>query len=131
MQNLSSSIDELREDHARLCGELEVLKRAEVCARLSAVLREHILREERLLVFLDRSVGAAVALESMIRPSSNHFSDYRYLQVMTRCIASENRPFLLRSRYLLLTNFMCDLNHNVQEQEAKFFPFLELEMAIA
>jgi len=111
-------VDGLRRDHAVLCGELAVLKKAEgddsppswqtlrdVCARLSLGLREHIRHEERMT----------------IEPSSDHYSDYRYLQVITGLIALENRPLLLNNRYHLLTGFLHGLHRHMDEQEAEFF----------
>lgn len=134
-------VDSVRQDHALLCGELDVLKKAEgddsppswqtlrdVCARLSVGLREHILREERLPATRGRSLGAA-ASEAMICPSIDHYSDYRYLQIITRHVTFDNRPFLLNNRYHLLTDFLRGLRHHMDEQEAEFFPIIEPAMA--
>ena len=138
MQTLLTSIYELRRDHALLCGELDVLKRAqnedspylwqtlrEVCARLLVGLREHVFRQEQLLVSSGYSLGAFTTPDPIISPSNSYYGDYRYLQVITRCIALESRPFLLRSRYLLLTNFIIGLDLNTQKQAAEFFPELD------
>ena len=132
-EDASHSMDCLRQDHAALCGELAVLKMAEgddspptwqtlrdVCARLTLGLREHMLREERLLITRDHSLGAAES-EAMSRPSIDHYSDYRYLQVITRHVTSESRPFLLNNRYRLLTDFLHGLHRHMDEQEAEFF----------
>ncbi len=112
----------LRHDHAVLCGELAVLKKAEgddgppswqtlrdVCARLSIGLSEHIRHEERMTT----------------QPSTDHYSDYRYLQVITGLMALENRPFLLNSRYHLLTGFLRGLHVHMDKQEAELFPVIE------
>ena len=140
-EDVSHLVDGLRQDHALLCGELAVLKKAEgddsppswqtlrdVCARLSLVLCEHIRREERLLVTRSRSLGAA-ASEAMGRPSIDHYGDYRYLQVITRYIVSENRPFLLNNRYHLLTGFLHGLHRHMDKQEAELFPVIEQAIA--
>ena len=134
-------VDGLRQDHAVLRGELAVLKKAEgddsppswqtlrdVCARLSLGLCEHMRREEQLLVNHNRSLGAA-ALDTTVPQSSDHYSDYRYLQVITRCIALEHRPFLLNSRYHLLTGFLHGLHRHMDKQEAELFPIMERAMA--
>jgi len=118
-------VDDLKQDHARLCGELAVLKAAEsgetdflaqtmrdVCARLSTGLNEHMLREERIPALHGRSLGAAAS------PSMDHYNDFRYLQVITRYITSEKRPFLLCNRYQLLKSFVGGLKRHIEEQEA-------------
>jgi hypothetical protein len=128
-------IDIIRHDHACLGAELALLEAAEndnsvhlwkllraVCGRLSLALIEHIRREERLLVTYGRSVGAAAA-ESIIRPSVNHYNDYRYLQVISRHICVEARPFLLiNGRYELLRDFLREFQRHMQEQERELFP---------
>ena len=126
-------LDGLRHDHAVLCGELAVLKKAEgddgppswqtlrdVCARLSIRLLEHMRREEQLLVTYHRSLGAA-ASEAMIPMSNDHYSDYRYLQVITGLLTLENRPLLLNNRYHLLTGFLHGLHRHMDEQEVELF----------
>ncbi len=126
-------IDDVKQDHALLCGELDFLKKAEgndsppswpvlqeICARLATGLREHI-RWEKQLFPNHRSLGAA-ALAGASCPSIDHYGDYRYLQVITRYIALENRPFLLNNRYHLLTDFLRGLRHHMDEQEAQLFP---------
>ncbi len=126
-------IDNLRQDHALLCGELVILKKIEdshsrpswqvlreICTRLSVRLREHI-RWEKQLLSHHRSLGAA-APEAMNRSSIDHYGDYRYLQVITRYITLENRPFLLNNRSRLLTDFLHGLRHHMDEQEAQLCP---------
>jgi len=121
-EDTSHPADGLRRDHALLCGELAVLKKAEsgdgtqlwqtlrdVYARLSTGLLEHIRREERLRT----------------RPSHDHCSDYRYLQVIERYISFENNPFLLNSRYHLLTGFIRGLRSHMDEQEVELFQVIE------
>ncbi len=117
-EDTSRLADGLRQDHARLCGELAVLKKAEsgdsanlwqilrdVCARLSTGLLEHIRHEERMT----------------IRLSVDHYSDYRYLQVITYHINLENRPPLLNNRYHLLTGFLRGLHCHMDKQEVELF----------
>ncbi len=129
----TKQIDELKKDHALLCGELDVLKKAEgdnnapswqmlqeICARLSIGLRDHMRWEESLLPNY-RSLGAA-ALAQPRCPSIDHYGDYRYLQVITRYIALEDRPFLLNNRYHLLVDFLRGLRHHMDEQEAQLVP---------
>lgn len=99
----------------------------DVCARLSTGLRKHILREERLLGTRYRSVGVA-ASEATTRPLIGHQSDYRYLQVITRSIASENSPFLLNNRYHLLTSFLRGLHGHMDQQESELFPVIKQAM---
>lgn len=124
-------VDDLRQGHALLCGKLAVLKEAEsynithfwhslqsACARLTTGLLEHIRREERLLVTHHRSLGAANS-ETISRPSSRHYGDYRYLQVITRSISLESRPFLLNGRYQLFTDFLSGLQRNMDKDEEK------------
>lgn len=131
-----SLMDDLKQDHERLCGELDVLRSAEnddgvllrqtlrdVCARLSLGLLEHIRREERLLTTHGRSLGAA-ASEIMVQPLINHYGDYRYLQVITRHITLENRPFLLTGRYQLLESFILELQRHMDKQEEDYFPIV-------
>ena len=128
------TVESLRQDHALLCGELAVLEKAkstegsdlwqtlqDVCVRLSLGLREHIRREGQLLVTRNHSLGAA-ASEAMSRLLIDHYGDFRYLQVITRCVAIENRPFLLESRYQLLTDFLRGLHRHMDQQEAELFP---------
>jgi hypothetical protein len=134
---LTYLMDSVRQDHALLCGELDVLKNAEgddsppswqtlrdACKRLSMGLREHMLREERLLATRGRSLGAA-ASEALAHPSSDHYNDYRYLQVITRYVTSENRPFLLNNRYHLLTDFLRGLRCHMNTQESELSTALE------
>lgn len=142
LEQASHLLDDLRQDHELLYGELAALKKAEnfdgpplwqtlqkVCARLSVRLRDHMGREEPLLrVTHPHSLGAA-ASETMSWPVIDHYSDYRYLQVITRSIALENRPFLLNNRYHLLTDFISRLHHNMNKQETDLFPFIEQAMA--
>ncbi len=71
----------------------------DVCARLTIGLREHMRREGT-------------------QPSHDHQSDYRHLQVITRYIEAENRPFLLNNRYQMLTNFIRGMHRHMDEQEA-------------
>ncbi len=138
---LTYLMDGVRRDHVILCGELAVLRQAEngdcppsrqvlrdVCVRLTIGLREHILREERLLVTRGRSLGAA-ASEALAIPSSDHYSDYRYLQVITRHIISETRPFLLNNRHHLLTDFLRGLRCHMDAQEAELFPSVNTTMS--
>jgi hypothetical protein len=137
----SHLMDGLRQDHTRLCGELDVLKRAEISGgihlwqplrdvseRLFLGLGEHIRREDGLLVSHHHSVGAAAA-DAVILPSMVHFSDYRYLQVITRSIALEHRPFLLNSRYQLLKDFIGGLHRHMDEQETELFSVMEPSVA--
>jgi hypothetical protein len=118
--------DRVRQDHALICGELAILKEAEnesgacswqilqdVCSRLSLALLEHMRREDRMTT----------------QPSKGHFSDYRYLQVITRHISSNNDPHLLNNRFKLLTGFLEGLHRHMDEQERDFFPVLEPAMA--
>ena len=88
----------------------------DVCARLSAGLREHMQREEKLSAPHGRSLGAA-ALETDSYFLNSHYGDYRYLQVIARYVTSEDRPFLLNNRYQLLTNFVRGLHRHIDEQE--------------
>lgn len=133
--------DSLRQDHALLRGELAVLEKAEshdsthlwqtlrdVCARLSIGLFEHIQCEERLLVIRNR-IREIASSEATVRPSIDHKSDYRYLQVITHFISLENGPLLLNSRYHLLTGFLRGLHGHMDKQEAEFFPVIEQAMA--
>ncbi len=102
----------IQQDHASFYGELAVLKKAEggsiphlwqtlreVCERLTIGLREHMERE-----------GTHVP--------HDHHSDFRYLQIITRFIISEDRPHLLNNRYQMLTNFIRGLHRHMDEQEA-------------
>ncbi len=133
-------MDDLKENHALLCGELAVLKQAEysgnvplwqalqdVSARLSKGLLVHIQREAQWFK-QNRSLGAAARIV-MAQTSIDHYNDYRYLQVITRYITLENRPFLINSRYRLLTDFIRGLRCHMDEQEAQLFPASELSLA--
>jgi hypothetical protein len=133
-EDVSHPLDGLRQDHVLLCGELAVLKKAEsydsahlwqtlrdVCARLSVGLLEHIRREERRVA----------ASEAITRPSIDHYSDYRYLQVIKRYIIFEDRSFLLNNRYQLLKNFILGLHRHMDQQESALFPVIKRTMTYA
>ncbi|GEM_PF-2344694 len=134
---VSQLLDDLRQDHAQLCGGLGAVTGGEsghstrswqslrdVCARLSTGLQEHIRREERLPLTRHRSLGAA-APEAMLRPSNCHYNHYRYLQVITRYITLGDRPLLLSNQYQLVQDFLNGLRRNMDQQEAELFPAIE------
>ncbi len=137
---LSRLIDNLRQDHRRLSGEIAVLEAEKnfdniqswktlqvVCVRLSTGLFEHIQSETRLLVTRNHSLGAA-ASQMMSRPSIDHYGDYRYLQVISRSITSANNRLLLRNRYQMLQDFLGGLRDHMDQQEADLFPAIERMM---
>jgi hypothetical protein len=111
-------LDALRLDHDRLRAESDALTAAAdytptlllqtlrgICERLTVTLRAHIELEERLLG----------------HPTLDHISDQKYLQVLTRHIASHGRPFLLNSRVQLLKQFLSGLGRHLDMQEAEMF----------
>lgn len=86
------------------------------CARVSKILLGHIKREKKYVISSGHALGADL-LKKNVQTPADHYGDYRYLQVITRCVVLENRPFLLNSRYHMLVNFFKDLEKHMDRQE--------------
>ncbi|MBI3321464.1 MAG: hemerythrin domain-containing protein [Candidatus Omnitrophica bacterium] len=130
------AVERLRRDHAILRSKLAVLEVAlgmgpetwfvlrEVCFTLSRQLRDHLKREEALVVACRKAMNpkalAAVVVEHRDEPA--------HLRTLNRLFVSETRHSLERIRPAL-TDVIQGLRRHMAEEEAELFPVLERGLA--
>ena len=123
----------LTEDHRQLSSKLVVLETAlaageesevllEDCCAVVDLLHEHIAREERFVGACSRALGpiSAVQLNWL---AIDHTEAYRRLQ-MIAWLLGEELPSCSGGIRVNLIGAMVILRHQIDEQEAKLFPFL-------
>lgn len=130
------AVDCLKEKHQRLSSKMSVLESAlgmgeearlvirEVCFSVSKQLRQHITREERLVVACSRELGR-VGSEELEWLAIEHHDARQRLQIVSWVLSGEPR-FSLDVIRPTLTMVMATVRRQINEQETKLFPFLQL-----
>ena len=132
-------IDRLKEDHTALQREIEALRAAfsqgaervavrMQCVALARRLRDHILREGRLVVSCSMALETFGA-EELARFAVEHYHDREYLRVIRRFLSKDVRfsPDGIRPA---LNGLVSGFRHSAAQQEQELFPFLERVLAL-
>lgn len=130
-----NAIERLKRDHALLRAKLDVLESAlkmgsetwfvlrEVCFTLSRQLRDHIKREEALVIAYRTAVNPKVLAEVSVE----HRDEPRHLRTINRLFMQESGRSLERVAPVL-TQVIAGLRRHMAEEEAELFPLLEREL---
>ena len=126
------AVDRLRRDHTILRAKLEVLESAlrmgpetwfvlrEVCFTLARQLRDHIKREEELVVACRNALDPRVLAEVSVE----HHDEPEHLRAINRLFVSEAGHSLERIKPAL-TEVIQGLRRHMEEEEHELFPLLE------
>ena len=127
-----NAIERLRRDHRILRSKLDVLEAGlqmegdtwyvlrEVCFTLSRQLRDHIKREDDLVIACRKAMNPKVLAEVAVE----HKDEPAHLRTINRLFVSASGHSLERIRPEL-TEVIHGLRHHMAEEEAKLFPILE------
>ncbi len=131
-----SAIERLKRDHAILRSKLEVLEAGlrmgpetwyvlrEVCFTLSRQLRDHMQREEDLVMACRKAMKPHVLAEL----AAEHRDEPEHLRTINRLFVEEHGHTLDRIRPAL-TEVIQGLRHHMTEEERDLFPILEQALA--
>ncbi len=126
------AIDRLLRDHEILRSKLDVLESAltmganawfvlrEVCFTLSRQLRDHIKREEELVLVCRQAMNPKVLAEVSVE----HHDEPAHLRSINRLFVQEHSHDLARIRPALI-EVIEGLRRHMAEEEAELFPILE------
>ena len=127
-----NAIERLRRDHRILRSKLSVLEATlrmegdtwfvlrEVCFTLSRQLRDHIKREDELVIACRKAMNPKVLAEVVVE----HKDEPAHLRTINRLFVSATDHSLERIRPEL-TEVIHGLRHHIAEEEAELFPILE------
>ena len=127
-----NAIERLRRDHRILRSKLDVLEAGlqmegdtwyvlrEVCFTLSRQLRDHIKREDDLVVACRKAMNPKILAEVVVE----HKDEPAHLRTINRLFVSEAGHSLERIKPAL-TDVIHGLRHHMAEEEVELFPILE------
>lgn len=127
-----NAVERLRRDHVLLRSKLDVLQSAltmgpeawyvlrEVCFTLSRQLRDHIKREEDLVVRCRKAMTPKVLAEVVVE----HKDEPAHLRTINRLFVSQADHSLDRIKPAL-TQVIEGLRHHMDEEERELFPIFE------